>query len=176
MQTLLKLRAAASSLGTPSSRKLAVLHELQGRVLPGHFRKPLPPIVLVAGLPQVRIALERCPRPVPGVGGDFGDVQSKLEQPRDTVMSQVMKAKVVDSEKLAGSCEGRTDRVRGVGEDLIGDLRHRLHNRKCFLLQVAPHIVANLLPRIFHVAHKDAIAILIEVFPGDPDDLLLPAG
>ena len=69
-----------------------MLHEFQGWVLPGHFPKPLPPIVLVAGLPQVRIALERRPRPVPGVGGDSGYVQPKLEQPRNTVVSQVVKA------------------------------------------------------------------------------------
>lgn len=153
-----------------------MLDKFQGRILPGHFRKPLPPIVLVAGLPQVRIALERCPRPVPGVGGDLGYVQAKLEQPRNTVVPQVMKAKIVDPEKFAGSSEGRADRVGRVWEDLICDLGHRSDDRKRFVLQVAPDIVANLLTRILHVAHQYALALLVQVFPGDPDDLLLPAG
>lgn len=174
--SLLELRRSASSLGTPFPRELPVLHKFQGRVLLGHFPEPLPVVILVACLPQVGIALERRPRTVPGVGCDLGDVQAKLEQPRNTVVPQVMKAKVVDSEKLAGARKRRADRVRGVREDLIGDFGHRLNDRKCFLLQIAPHIIADLLTGILHVAHKDAIAVLIEVFPGDPDDLLLPTG
>ena len=153
-----------------------MLDKFQGRILPGHFRKPLPPIIFVTGLPQVRIAFERRPRPVSGVGCDLGYVQAKLEQPGNAVVPQVMKAKIVDPEKLAGSRKGRADRVGRVWEDLICDFGHRSDNRKRFVLQVAPDIVANRLTRILHVAHQYAHALLVQVFPGDPDDLLLPAG
>ncbi|MET3579964.1 hypothetical protein ABID19_002995 [Mesorhizobium robiniae] len=74
-----------------------------------------------------------------------------------------MKTKVLDPQDLAGSREGRADRVRCVREDLFRNAGRGFDYRQCFLLQIAPHIVPNLLARVLHSGHEYALAFLVQV-------------
>jgi hypothetical protein len=117
-----------------------------------------------------------------GDGSDMRDVEPGFKEARDAVVTQVMEVKAffvghvfgVDPEKQASPRERRAYRAGRVGEDPIIDARHRLHDGKCWLGQVAPRMVSDFLAGVLHVADEHARMRFVEVCPLDPRDLFLP--
>ena len=60
-----------------------------------------------------------------------------------------------------------------IRKDLRRFLRLRFNDGKAWVGQIAPDIVADFLARVFHVAHKNAFAFLVQIVPEDCTDFLL---
>src|SRR6516225_9112911 len=89
-----------------------------------------------------------------------------------------MEVQVIDAEHLAGSRECGAYTVSGVGEDSIVKSWHGLDIGHSFWRQIAPYVIADLVARIFHIAHHGArsmpVSCWLIVRPKDAHDFLLP--
>jgi len=104
---------------------------------------------------------------------DMRDIPPDLEQARNAVMAEVVKAQIRDAEGLASSREIGADRVGRVRENEFAIARHSVDDLRGLGRHVAPCVIAVLLGRVLHVPHKDTIRL--EVVPTDRHDFLLPA-
>src|SRR5689334_15768205 len=75
---------------------------------------------------------------------------------------------VNDFEELTRTREIRSDRVAAIRKDFLGNLRHRDDYLKRFRRKVAPHVVPDLLSRIFHIPDQNTASFQVEVLPRDP--------
>lgn len=98
---------------------------------------------------RVRIAPQRIPVAMPGYAGDPRNVPVHLEQPTDALVAKVVEVQVLDLQELAGPRPRCGDRVPVVREYLRIAARHGLQDRPGLVRQMAPDVVADLLPRVF---------------------------
>ena len=81
---------------------------------------------------------------------------------------------VLNPQHRAGTRKGRRHRPGVVGKDFLLRFGHGLQNRPSFVRQMTPHVIADFLPGVFHVAHQDGLPSTIEIVPPYPRNLLLP--
>lgn len=67
----------------------------------------------------------------------------------------------------------RADGLAVVGKDLLPLPRHALQDRPGLVGQMTPDVVADLLPRVFHVADQHGASLFVDVRPADAGDLVL---
>ena len=98
-----------------------------------------------------------------------------FKQTAYALMAQIMKVQSSDSENLARPRKPRADAAVIVWKDALINARHCLDHAHCFLGEIAPNIITDLLPRMLHVAHKDARTRgLLKVTPKSACNLFLP--
>jgi hypothetical protein len=85
-------------------------------------------------------------------------------------MPEVVEAKILNPEHPARTHEIGCNCVRGVGEDFQLGTPHAFDDLNGFFRQIDLSIVADLLARVFHVPHENALVVFLEVIPGDLRD------
>lgn len=99
----------------------------------GHRVQPLPSCVFVAAVPDVGVALQVLPGPMSANGRDMRDIPTKLEQPGNAFVTQVVEMQVLNLEELACLRECSADRRGAVREDPVIALGLRVDDPCRFL-------------------------------------------
>ena len=146
------------------------------RVKTSNFWKPFPVRVFVPCLPEMGIALKARPRAMSGNCGDLRNVATNLEKPGHAVMTEVVKVKILNVEKLTRTRKSHSNRVGCKGKDLVRVRRHRKDNLKRFGWKITPDVISYFLTRVFHITHKYSAAFVVEIGSSYPCNFFEPAG
>jgi len=109
-------------------------------------------------------------------GSSFGDRPTHLEQPRDPVVAQIVKVKVLDLEELACMGKATADRIRVVREHPTRPFCLEVHYAQGLGCHLTIYVVALFLARMLHITNKLPHRRFVEIFPRDPVDFILSAG
>ena len=131
---------------------------------------------VISRVPNVGVALQTIPTSMSGDCSDLGNCSAHFEQSGNAFVTQIVEVQIFDLEQLAGSRKSGADRICREWKDLIGYVRHRFNNLHGLRRQLAEHVIAFFVSRIFHIANPDPARLLVEIRPGNAGDLFLASG